>query len=63
MATTKEQIIRAIQGNAGNEAAAFAGQYARSTPEEKEALLASLDFERWLEQCCQECLNDRGMLR
>ena len=55
MATVKDQIIRIIQINAGKKAAYFAGQYVRSKPEEKEAILAGLDFERWLEQACQDC--------
>jgi len=57
MAMTKDQILRVIQNNAAQKAAAFAGQFVRSKPQDKEAILAGLDFERWLEQCCRECLN------
>jgi len=57
MDTIKDQILRIIRNNAGKKAADFAGQYVHSKPEEKEAILAGLDFERWLEQCCRECLN------
>jgi len=55
MTMIKDQIIRIIQNNAGRKAANFAGQYVHSKPEEKEEILAGLDFERWLEQACQEC--------
>ena len=57
MAMTKDQILRVIQNNAAQKAADFAGQYVRSKPDEREAILAGLDFERWLEQCCRECLD------
>jgi len=59
MDTIKDQILRIIQNNAGRKAADFAGQYVRSKPQEKEAFLAGLDFERWLEQVCQECRVQR----
>jgi hypothetical protein len=58
MATIKDQMIRVIQVNAAKKATELAGQFVRSKPEEKEAILAGLDFERWLQQCCHECLND-----
>jgi hypothetical protein len=58
MATIKDQMIRIIQVNASKKAADLAGQFVRSKPEDKEAILAGLDFEQWLQQCCHECLDD-----
>jgi len=58
MATIKDQIIRVIRNDSARKAAYFANQYVSAEPEEKEAILAGLDFERWLEQCCRECLTD-----
>lgn len=63
MAKIKEQIVRIIQSNAGRKATDFARQFVRAAPEEKELILAALDFERWLQQCCQECLNGQQMLK
>ena len=60
MATIKDQILRVIQNNAAQKVAALAGQYVRSKPQEKEAILAGLDFERWLKECCRECLEQRA---
>ena len=57
MTKIKDQIIRIIQADAGTKAARFATQLVHSEPQEKEAILAGLDFEKWLEQCCRECLN------
>ena len=58
MTAIKDRMIRIIQINASKKVADFAGQFVRSKPEEKEVILAGLDFERWLQQCCYECLND-----
>jgi hypothetical protein len=63
MATIKDQILRVIQDDAAQKLAALAGEYVRSKPQEREAILAGLDFERWLEQCCRECLNQPKMLK
>ncbi len=57
MATIKDQILCVIRNNAARRAAALAGQFVRAKPQDKEAILAGLDFERWLEQCCQEYLD------
>ena len=57
MVQIKDQIIRIIQADAGAKAASLATQLVHSESHEKEAILAGLEFERWLEQCCRECLN------
>ena len=59
MAQIKDQILRIIQADAGTKAARFATQLVHSEPEEKDAILAGLEFERWLEQCCRESLDRR----
>ncbi len=57
MTKLKDRMVRLIQQNAAKKMAAFAAEMIHGAPEEKEAILAGLDFERWLEQACQECLN------
>ena len=57
MTKLKDQILRSIQHNAAKKAADLAGQFITAKPQEKETVLAGLDFERWLEQVCQECLS------
>ncbi len=57
MVGIKDQIIRIIQFDARAKAGHFASQLVQSEPQEKEAILAGLEFEKWLEQCCRECLN------
>ena len=57
MTDLKDQIVRLIQQDAARKVADFAGQLIRAKPEEKEQILAGLDFERWLEQTCQKCLG------
>jgi len=57
MTELKDQILQFVRDNAARQAAKLAGEYVRATAEEREAILAGLDFERWLEQSCQECLQ------
>ena len=57
MTNLKDHIIRIIQRDAAGKVGELAGQLIRAPPEEKEAILAELEFEQWLEQCCRECLS------
>ena len=57
MTKQKDRMVRLIQQNAAEKMAAFAAEMVHAAPEKKEAILARLDFERWLEQACEECLN------
>ena len=57
MTKLKDQMVRLVHKNAAEKMAAYANELVRAEPGEKEAILAGLDFERWLEQACQECLN------
>ena len=51
----RDQMVRLIGQDAANKAAGLAGQLVRAMPDEKEPILAALDFERWLAETCQEC--------
>ena len=58
MSKLKDQILRLIQNNAAKKVAALASEYIRAKPEEREAIQAGISIERWLEEVCQECLEN-----
>ena len=53
----KRQILRIIGQKAAARAAALSGEYIRAKPEEKEAIIAGIDFERWLSEISEVCLD------
>ena len=53
MKTGKDILIEIIQCKAEQEAAFLAGEFARAASEEKEEILAVLEFEKWLAQSCR----------
>ena len=50
----KDVILKRIRNRAIEEAEHLAGEFARAASEEKEAILAGLEFEKWLAEACQE---------
>ena len=40
------------------EAAHLAGEFARAASEEREEILAALEFEQWLAQACLDCQDE-----
>ena len=63
MTELQDQMLELIQRHAAGKVAELANEYVRASPAEKEAILAGMDFERWLEQSCRECLLSRNELR
>ena len=57
MTQWKDRIIRCIEQNARQRAAMLASSYLRARPEEREAITAGIEFERWLADSCRECLE------
>ena len=57
MTKLEDQLLGLVRESAARRAAGLAGEYVRARPEEKEAILAGLDFERWLERTCRQCLK------
>ena len=57
MRKMKEQILRLLQQKSDNRAAKLSCEYVRAAPEEKEAIIAGIEFEKWLSQVCDDCLN------
>ena len=52
----KRRILRIIGQRAMARAAALSREYIRAKPEEKEAIIAGIDFEKWLSEVCEFCL-------
>jgi hypothetical protein len=57
MSELKDQVIALIQYKAEQDAAELAGEFARAASEEKEDILAALEFEKWLAETCAVCLE------
>jgi hypothetical protein len=53
----KRQILRIIAQKAAARAAALSREYIKANPEDREAIVAGIDFERWLSETCEFCLN------
>jgi hypothetical protein len=50
----KERMVRLIEADARDRVAELSGEFARAASQEKEGILAELEFERWLADCCPE---------
>ena len=53
----KNQILQLIRQKARRKVAALASEYVRARPEEREAIQAGIEIERWLAETCHECLE------
>ncbi|MCP4610973.1 MAG: hypothetical protein GY845_19880 [Planctomycetes bacterium] len=53
----KRQILNIIAQKAAARAAALSREYIKANPEDREAIVAGIDFERWLSETCELCLN------
>ena len=49
--------MRQIGQKSAARAAALSRQYIKAGPGEREAIMAGIDFERWMSQICELCLN------
>ena len=52
-----DQMIKLIKYKAEQDAAELAGEFARAPTEAKEDILAALEFEKWLAESCEFCLE------
>jgi hypothetical protein len=57
MSWRKDAMLDAVRRKAEAEAAHLSGEFARAASEEREAILAALEYEQWLAQACWECQN------
>ena len=53
----KDKMIEQIRLKLEAEAAYLAGEFARAASEEREAILAEMEFEQWLMGTCDICLE------
>ena len=58
MSELKDQIVALIQYKAEQDVAKLAGEFARASSEEKEELLAALEYNKWLAETCAVCLEE-----
>ena len=56
METIKDVMLEAVMRRSRREAAKLAGEFARAASEEREAILAAMQFEQWLADSCEDCL-------
>ena len=54
MDNTKDFLLEVVRRRSEEEAACLAGEFARAASEDREAILAAMEFERWLAECCAE---------
>ena len=55
----KDLFLQKVRERAIEEAEFLAGEFARAASGEKEAILASLEFEKWLAEACLDVLPDQ----
>ena len=57
MSKQKDRIVRLIELDARARVAALANSYPHARPEEREEIMAGIQFERWLADTCAFCLE------
>ena len=57
MNVLKINLLRIVRQKAAERAAALSREYINAKPWEKEAIVAGINFEKWLSQACDMCLN------
>jgi len=55
----KDIMLEAVRRRSEAEATYLAGEFARAASEEREAILAALEFEQWLAESCRDCEGER----
>ncbi|MFC1805872.1 hypothetical protein ACFL09_02705 [Planctomycetota bacterium] len=55
MSWSKDVMLDVVRQRAEHEAAYLAGEFVRAASEEREAILAALEFEQWLAKTCRDC--------
>ena len=54
----KDVILKRIQRRAETQARLLAGEFARAASQDKEAILAELEYEKWLAEACLDALPE-----
>ena len=58
MGEDKDILIETLRLRSQQKLAHLAGEFARAASEDREAILAAMEFERWLAECCVD-VTDR----
>ena len=57
MSKLKDQIVRLIEQDARARVAAMTSSYPHAKPQEREEIIAGIEFEQWLADTCAFCLT------
>ena len=57
MIAFKERMLRLLQQRSDNRAGMLSRQYLTAEPHEREAIMAGIEFEKWLSQVCDDCMD------
>ena len=57
MSQLKDQIVQLIEQDARDRVAALASSYPHARPEEREEIVAGIEFEQWMADTCAFCLE------
>jgi len=53
----KERMLRILQQRSDNRAGMLSRQYLTAEPHEREAIMAGIEFEKWLSEVCDDCMD------
>jgi len=57
--STKNVILKIIREHAIKKMGRLSGELIRARPEEKEAILAEIEYQGWMSGCIHDCLAGR----
>jgi hypothetical protein len=57
MSKLKDQMLALVRVNARTRLADLSNRYVHAQPSEREMIQAAIEFERWLVQSCDDCLE------
>jgi hypothetical protein len=53
----KERLLRIMQQRSDDRAARLSKEYLRARPQDREAIMAGIEIEKWFSEICEICLN------
>lgn len=57
MRSKKDILVEIIRRKSQRKVAHLAGEFARAASKDKEDILAEIQFNRWIADCCDICLD------
>lgn len=58
MVNLKDVLVTAVENEAHHRRGVLAGELVRARPENKEAILAEIEFQHWLADSCSDCQDE-----